>query len=122
MRWDLGLGGVGLLVALAVGTGVVTHLIWGRGAPRRLWLAASVGYLILGAFVSEVWFGWATGEDLQPNVDGLSFDEVLLLGMLVPLGLVTTARLIARRRRAALSEHQVGGRGGAGQGVGGRVG
>lgn len=34
--------------------------------------------LVLGLVISEVLFGWATEEDLQPNIDGLSRDEVLL--------------------------------------------
>lgn len=34
--------------------------------------------LAVGVLISEVWFGWATQEELQPNIDGLSFDEVLL--------------------------------------------
>jgi hypothetical protein len=32
-------------------------------------------------FISEVWFGWATQEELQPNIDGRSFAEVLLIGL-----------------------------------------
>jgi hypothetical protein len=32
-------------------------------------------------FISEVWYGWAAQEELRPNIDGLSFDEVLLIGL-----------------------------------------
>ena len=28
------------------------------------------GYFVLGLLVSEAWFGWATEEELQPNIDG----------------------------------------------------
>lgn len=45
----------------------------------RLWLFSAVVYFVAGILVSEVWFGWATEEELQPNIDGLSFDEVLLM-------------------------------------------
>jgi hypothetical protein len=42
----------------------------------------------MGLISSEVVFGWATEEELQPNVDGLSRDEVLLSS------LVTTALVV----------------------------
>ena len=87
MRWDLGLQGLGLLIAMSLGFGVVAQLVVGRVTTRWLWLIAAAGYFVGGLFISEVWFGWATQEELQPNIDGLSFDEVLLLG-LVP-GIVT---------------------------------
>ena len=50
----------------------------GKATTRWLWLIAAAGYFVGGLFISEVWFGWATQEELQPNIDGLSFDEVLL--------------------------------------------
>ena len=34
---------------------------------------------------SEGLFGWATEEELQPNVDGLSRDEILLSSVLTTL-------------------------------------
>jgi len=55
-----------------------------------------VVYFVIGLFVSEVWFGWATEEDLQPNVDGLSFDEVLLIGSLLSAAFVVGLRLVLR--------------------------
>jgi hypothetical protein len=55
-------------------------------------LIGAAGFFALGIVISEVFFGWATEADLQPNIDGLSRDEVLLA---VPLGLV--ALLFARR-------------------------
>jgi uncharacterized membrane protein len=99
MQWDLGLQGLGLLVAMSLGFGIVAQLVVGRATTRWLWLIAAAGYFVGGLFISEVWFGWATQEELQPNIDGLSFDEVLLLG-LVP-GIVTMAvtRYMTRRAR-----------------------
>ena len=46
-----------------------------------------------------MWFGWATEEDLQPNIDGLSFDEVLLFGLLAGIASVLITRYVARRHR-----------------------
>jgi hypothetical protein len=55
---------------------------------------------VAGIFVSEVWFGWATQEELQPNIDGLSFDEVLLICTLPGIAAVLLARYWARRHHA----------------------
>ncbi len=45
-----------------------------------------------------MWFGWATEEDLQPNIDGLSFDETLLFGLLAGIASVVITRYVTRRR------------------------
>ena len=100
MEWDLGPVGVGVLVAMSLGFGVVAQLIAGRTTTRLLWLIAAVSYVLGGLFISEVWFGWATKEDLQPNIDGLSFDEVLLIGALPGLLAVLVLRRVSRQRRA----------------------
>ena len=100
MDWDLGIRGVGVLLAMAIGFGFIGQLLAWRLAPHWLWLAATAIYFISGLFVSEVWFGWATEEDLQPNVGGLSFDEVLLLAPLVGLPFLIAAWLATRRTRA----------------------
>jgi hypothetical protein len=100
MTWDLGPAGVGLLLAMALGFGVVAELAAGRGRTTRwLWLIASGTFFVSGLLTSEVWFGWATEEDLQPNIDGLSFDEVLLFGLLAGVASVVITRLVARRHR-----------------------
>jgi ABC-type uncharacterized transport system permease subunit len=44
-------------------------------------------------------FGWATEEELQPNIDGLSFDEVLLIGFLPGIAAVVVSWYMARRTR-----------------------
>lgn len=61
-------------------------------------LIAAGSFFVAGLLTSEVWFGWATEEDLQPNIDGLSFDEALLLGLLAGSASVVLARYILRRR------------------------
>ncbi|MET4589878.1 hypothetical protein ABIA70_001475 [Arthrobacter sp. 754] len=98
MRWDLGIGGLALLTAMALGFGLITHLIVGKGLTRWLWLFSAVVYFVAGILVSEVWFGWATEEELQPNIDGLSFDEVLLMMMLAGLLAALAGRYVLRRK------------------------
>ncbi|MFF1384695.1 hypothetical protein ACFVWT_14130 [Arthrobacter sp. NPDC058288] len=96
-QWDLGIAGLALLAVMALAFGVVAHLIVGRGITRWLWLYSAAAYFLAGILVSEVWFGWATEEELQPNIDGLSFDEVQLVtlaGLLAAL----TARYVLRRK------------------------
>lgn len=100
MQWDLGLTGLGVLALMSLAFGLIAHavLLALRQSPTRwLWAIASATYFVAGIFISEVMFGWATVEDLQPNIDGLSFDEVLIAlvpGMLA----VLVARKVSRRR------------------------
>jgi formate hydrogenlyase subunit 3/multisubunit Na+/H+ antiporter MnhD subunit len=99
MSWDLGLEGVALLGAISLGFGVVAGLLVGDGWTRRLWAAAitTVAAFGTGLLTSEGLFGWATEEDLQPNVDGLSRDEVLLSGLLTTAAVVVVMRYLAHR-------------------------
>lgn len=105
-RWDLGIAGLGLLAAMSVAFGLVAHLIVGRRVSRWLWLYAAAGYFVAGILVSEVWFGWATEAELQPNIDGLSFDEVQLV-TLAGLIAAVTARIVLRKRANTKGMRQV---------------
>jgi hypothetical protein len=64
---------------------------------------AAAGFFVVGVFISEVWFGWATQEELQPNIDGLSFDEVLL-GLVPGIAIVLGIRHVTRRNRRRPSD------------------
>ena len=99
MQWDLGLQGLGLLIVMSLGFGVIAQLVVGRTTTRWLWLIASAAYFVGGLFISEVWFGWATQEELQPNIDGLSFDEVLGIGLVPGIVAVLVTWYVTRRRR-----------------------
>lgn len=98
MQWDLGALGLVVLAAVSLGFGIVARLVLGTGTPRWAWLVATAAYFVLGLVISEVWFGWATQEELQPNIDGLSFDEVFL-GVFPALVVVLLVRYAVRRRR-----------------------
>lgn len=69
----------------------------GKATTRWLGAIAAAAFFISGLFTSEVWFGWATEEDLQPNIDGLSFDEVLLVGLLTGVVSVLATWYVTRR-------------------------
>ena len=99
MQWDLGLQGLALLGAMSLGFGVVAGLLVGSGWAHRLWAMAitTVACFGVGVLTSESLFGWATEEDLQPNVDGLSRDEVLLSSLLTTAAVVLVMRYLAHR-------------------------
>jgi hypothetical protein len=99
MEWDLGLRGAALLLAMSLGFGLIAHLVAARSTTRWVGLIAAAVYFVGGLFTSEVWFGWATEEDLQPNIDGLSFDEVLLITPLFGIAAVLVTRFVTRRHR-----------------------
>ncbi|HEX6147647.1 MAG TPA: hypothetical protein VF083_12770 [Acidimicrobiia bacterium] len=99
MQWDIGLQGLGVLILMSLGFGVIAQLVAGRTTTRWLWAIAGAAYFVGGLFISEVWFGWATEVDLQPNIDGLSFDEVLLIGLVPGILSVLATRYVTRRPR-----------------------
>jgi len=100
MQWDLGVLGVMLILAMSLAFGLLAQLVARRAktAMRWLWLTAAGAFFVVGLVTSEVWFGWATEEDLQPNIDGLSFDEALLFGLLAGITSVVITRYVTRRR------------------------
>jgi hypothetical protein len=113
MQWDLGLEGLALLGVMSLGFGVFAGLVVGNGMARRLWATAvnAVACFAVGLVTSEVLFGWATEEDLQPNIDGLSRDEVLLSSVLTTIVVVLVTRHLARRTgdRRPVGRHRIGG-------------
>ena len=102
MQWNLGLQGVGVLLGLSLLFGIVAQVLFWSRATRWVWLAASATFFAAGALISEWWFGWATETDLQPNIDGLSFDEVLIgFGIGIPVLLVL--RYLTRRSNRTIA-------------------
>lgn len=97
MEWDLGLWEIAVLLAMSLGFGLVAQLLMWKVTTHRLWVFVAVVCFFTGMFTSELLFGWATEEDLQPNIDGLSFDEVLLSSLLPVLVVMLAAWLVERR-------------------------
>jgi membrane protein implicated in regulation of membrane protease activity len=99
MNWDLGFQGLALLAAMSVAFGGAAHLIAARRTTPWLWAIAGTAFLLAGLFASEVLFGWATAAELAPNIDGLSFDEALLAGVVTGVAsIVVTWRLASVQR------------------------
>lgn len=78
MEWNIGLEGFAWLLGMSLGFGIVAQLFAGRGITRWMWLIGSSVFFVAGLLISEWWFGTATEDELQPIIDGLSRDEVLL--------------------------------------------
>lgn len=107
MDWDLGPSGLLYLGAMSIVFGLLAQLLSWRAAPKWLWALVSGVYFGVGLLVSEFWFGWATEEDLQPNIDGLSRDEVLLIGLVpVAVAVVVTRWMARRHARSVADEHK----------------
>jgi hypothetical protein len=97
MEWDLGFRGLLYLAGMSLGFGLLAQLFAWRAGVKWLWAAVAAVYFGVGILVSELWFGWATEVDLQPNIDGLSRDEVLLIGLVPVVLAVVIARRTAKR-------------------------
>ena len=92
---------------------MIAGLIVGKDVAYRLVASAitTVACFGVGLVTSEVLFGWATEEELQPNVDGLSRDEVLLSSVLTTAMVVLVMRYLAHRaggRRSPGDRHVLG--------------
>lgn len=113
MQWDLGLEGLALLAAIALVFGVAAGLLVGGGWARRAWAAGigTVACVGAGLLTSEWVFGSSTEDDLQPYVDGLTRDEVLLSSLLTTVVVVLAVRYLARHghdSHAHRGRHPVG--------------
>ncbi len=88
MIYNLGLSGLATLVAMSAVFGLVVGVVSWRTASHWIGPIGAVAFFLGGLFASEVVFASATAAELQPNIDGLSFDEALFGGLI--LGLVAT--------------------------------
>ena len=53
-----------ILAGLSLVFGVIAHLLFGK-QTRWMWLIGTIGYFLGGLVASEVFFAWATAEELQ---------------------------------------------------------
>jgi hypothetical protein len=99
MQFDLGIAGLGLLITLAAGFGLLAHLV---RKPSTPWVGpvAAIGWFAGGLFASEVVFGRATVDEIQPIIDGLAFDEALLGGLIAGALIVVGAQVFGGGRAA----------------------
>ena len=104
MTWDIGLWGLAYLLAMSLAFGLVAQLVAGRVTTRWLWVIATAGFFAVGLLISEGLFGSSTAEELQPTIDGLSRDEVLL-GLVPGFIALLLARRWGRRQHGAGAGH-----------------
>ena len=98
MQFDLGLQGVGILLVISLGFGLAAQVL-ARARTHWMWLVAAAGWFVGGLFASEVLWGSATEEEIQPIIDGLALDESLLGGLIVGTLVVVAAWLMTGNRR-----------------------
>jgi len=100
VQFDLGVQGLGILLAGSLICGLVAYFIRASATP---WIGplAALGWFVGGLFVSEVMFATATVGQVQPVIDGLAFDESLL-GGLIGGGLTTLVTWFLTRRGGAI--------------------
>jgi uncharacterized membrane protein YhhN len=94
MQFDLGPTGIGLLIAMSLAFGLVAQLVLGSGT-RWMWAIAAAAWFVGGLLFSEAVFA---GDDVQPIIDGLSFDEALLGGIVVGVPVAIATWFVTRRR------------------------
>jgi hypothetical protein len=99
MVFDMGLTGLGILVALALAFGAVAQVITWKTSTRWMWLIGAAAWFIGGLFVSEVMFATHTEDEIQPIIDGLAFDEALLGGLVVGLAVALATWFVTRESR-----------------------
>jgi len=99
MVFDMGLTGLGIVAALALGFGALAQVVTWRSGTRWMWLTAAVGWFVGGLFVSEVMFATHTEDEIQPIIDGLAFDEALLGGLVVGLVVAVVTWFVTRQFR-----------------------
>jgi hypothetical protein len=98
MQYDLGLQGLGILIAMSLIFGLVAQLIAWSGT-HLTWLVSAVAFFIGGLFMSEVVFGTSTVDEIQPIIDGLALDEAALGGLLVGVPVALITWYLTRRSR-----------------------
>lgn len=96
MTFDLGIVGLGVLVLVSLVFGVFVGLLFGRATTRWLWLIGAVGWFAGGLVASELVWGNLTGQEIQPIIDGLAFDESLLGGFIGGVAAVLVTWLATR--------------------------
>jgi uncharacterized membrane protein len=102
MQLDMGLQGLGILVAISLVFGVLVQLI-GRAGSRWEWLIAATAWFVGGFVASEVVWGTLTEDEIQPIIDGLAFDESLLGGLVLGIPVAIVVRFLLRRSERATS-------------------
>lgn len=111
MEWDLGLQGVGALVALSLAFGTLAGLLVGDGVAHRLdaLTVTALACLVVGLVVSEVLLAGRSAA-VQSAPDGLARNGVLLAGVVTTAVVVLVMRRMAHRGAPRPRRRTAGGR------------
>jgi hypothetical protein len=74
-------------------------VIFGAASHSWMWLVGAAAFMVGGLITSEVFFGNATVDDVQPFIGGLAVDESVLGGLLLGVPVVLVSRYVVRHYR-----------------------
>jgi hypothetical protein len=90
MAWDLGIASLLALGALSIAVGLLVQLMGGSEAPDWLWVRVAAVYFVIGAWLTDAWFGWASAGQL-------TVEDVVLVGLAPVPAVLLVARSMSRR-------------------------
>lgn len=99
MKLDLALEGFALVFMFSMIFGGVAHVVLARSSTPWMWLIGALAFVVGGLIASEVFFGNATVDDVQPFIGGLAVDESLLGGLALGVPVVLVAWYLSRGSR-----------------------
>ncbi len=102
MKLDLALEGFALLYMFSTIFGGVAHVLLAKSSTQWMWLIGAVAFFVGGFILSELFFGNATVEDVQPFIGGLAVDESAFGGLLLGVPVVLVTWYLSRRDRLHL--------------------
>jgi len=105
MTFEIGNYGLQIVIGFGLAFGAAAQLAAGADAKRWLWGIGWLGWVAGALFASEVLFGKATVDEIQPIIDGLAYDEALLGGLVGGLIFFLAAWFVTRVPSGAATGH-----------------
>jgi len=96
VKLDLALEGFALLFMFSMIFGGAAHIVLARSSTSWMWLVGAAAFMLGGIVASEIFFGNASVEELQPFIGGLAVDESMLGGLALGLPVVLVVWYLAR--------------------------
>ena len=99
MNFNLALEGFALLFMFSVIFGSLAHVLLARSSTPWMWLIGSAAFFVGGLIASEIVWGTATIDEVQPIIGGLAVDESMLGGLLLGVPVVLVSWYLGRQNR-----------------------
>lgn len=99
MNFNLALEGFALLFMFSVIFGGLAHVLLARSSTPWMWPIGAVAFFVGGLIASEIVWGTATVDEVQPIIGGLAVDESMLGGLLLGVPVVLVSWYLGRQNR-----------------------